>query len=111
MVHGAAEPLGRGWDGVAWIRMIHEDEAEGQLKAIYEQSGRKSRMGNIPKIFSLRPEFLATFREHSSNCTFGGTSLGRRREELISVMVCYWNACEYCTTVHTEFLRRDGGVE
>ena len=37
----------------------------------------------------------ALFMDFSNGTTFGGTSLGRRREEMLSSYVSYLNKCFY----------------
>ncbi len=76
---------------MAWIKVIHEHEATGAVKRVYEGSKvakiRKVGVGEIVKVFSLRPDLLEARTEFGTTMTFGGSGLGRYREELIAVSI------------------------
>ena len=81
---------------MSYIRQIDPAEAQGELKALYEEMA--AGMGRIPavmQVFSLKPPLLGRIRELSSVITFGGSSLGRRREEMIATLVSSLNGCHY----------------
>lgn len=81
---------------MAWIETIEEGAATGQLKDIYEGYVKRAGRGpNIIKIMSLRPEALNALEEFRRTIIFGGSSLGRRREELIRVVASALNRCTY----------------
>ena len=41
---------------MAWIQIIDEDEATGELKAIYDEiTQRRGKMSNIMRVHSLHP--------------------------------------------------------
>lgn len=80
-----------------YIKTIHESEATGQVKEIYEK--RKDRhsgkVSNIAKLFSLRPDLLEVQHQFSRAIQFGGSGLGVRREEMVSVLVGSILKCSY----------------
>ena len=93
---------------MAWIEMVAEDEATGLVKEIYApilRSGgpdRTSGRGDGPravtevvKVFSLRPDLLQARRLFRDTMTFGGSGLGRYREELIAVSLSATLRCRY----------------
>ncbi len=81
---------------MTWIRTISEEEATGPLKELYERlAGRMGRVGNIVKACSLRPEVLIAQQEFTRGVTFGGSPLGRRKEELIATMISGLLKCRY----------------
>ncbi len=80
---------------MAWIRMVPEDEATGLLKEIYNRSGRTIAASEIVKVFSQRPELLDLRLRFGRCMTFGGSSLGRYREELIAVSVSAACKCRF----------------
>lgn len=83
---------------MAWIRMVNEDEATGFVKEEYERSGRRPGVrvvSEIVKVFSLRPELLVTRQAFGNTMTFGGSGLGRYREELIAVSISAILHCRY----------------
>jgi len=82
---------------MAYIKTIEESEATGQLKEIYEQrkDHHSGRVSNIAKLFSLRPDLLEAQHIFSRAIQFGGSSLGVKREEMISVLVGALLKCSY----------------
>ncbi len=81
---------------MAWIPTIDESDAEGLLKKNYEIL--KKTRGDIPnvhKVHSIKPELMAAYREFGSAVTFGATSLGREREEMLSVTISALLGCKY----------------
>jgi hypothetical protein len=49
----------------------------------------------VVDVFSIKPALQKMFLEFSNVTTFGGSSLGRRREEMLSTYVSYLNRCFY----------------
>ncbi len=81
---------------MAWIRIIEEDEATGLLKEIYKRSKKRgSETSEIVKVFSLRPELMDVRLHFGQKMTFGGSGLGRFREELIAVSISAACQCRY----------------
>ena len=81
---------------MAWIKTIDEADAAGELKKYYD--GRRAaglRAGNIHKIHSIKPELLNAYFAFSRSVTFGATSLGRRREEMLAVTISSLLKCRY----------------
>lgn len=72
---------------MAYIKVIQEEEATGELKEVYGKYAAKYGMApEIRKVLSIKPGFVRTYDEWVRQITFGGSSLGRRREELISLI-------------------------
>ena len=81
---------------MTWIRTVSEEEATGPLKDLYDQlAGRMGRVGNIVKSCSLRPDVLIKQQAFTRAVTFGGSPLGRRKEELIATMISGLLHCRY----------------
>ncbi len=82
---------------MAWIEVIDEHEATGAVKRVYEGKKvaviRKAAVGEIVKVFSLRPDLLEARTEFGTTMTFGGSGLGRFREELIAVSISAMLQC------------------
>ncbi|OFW43228.1 MAG: hypothetical protein A3J28_17430 [Acidobacteria bacterium RIFCSPLOWO2_12_FULL_60_22] len=76
---------------MAWIKLVQEDEATGTVREIYRRHrvafGREGAVGEIVKVFSLRPDLLEARVAFGNTMTFGGSGLGRFREELIAVSI------------------------
>ncbi|MBI4464444.1 MAG: hypothetical protein HY647_07045 [Acidobacteria bacterium] len=84
---------------MAWVRMVHEDEATGVVKQVYQrhmtQFRRGEAVGEIVKVFSLRPDLLEARVALGNTMTFGGSGLGRYREELIAVSISALLSCKF----------------
>ncbi|MFQ5914061.1 MAG: peroxidase [Nitrospinota bacterium] len=81
---------------MTWIKTIEESGATGVVKEIYDASRRdRGYVGNILKAHSIKPELMRQYRVFSHTVTFGGTSLGRQREEMVAVMVSALLKCRY----------------
>jgi uncharacterized peroxidase-related enzyme len=92
-----------------FIKTIDESEATGKIKEVYRKrkSNHSGKVSNIAKIFSLRPDLLEAQHVFSRAIQFGGSSLGVKREEMVSVLVGALLKCSYWTVAHGEFLRKE----
>ncbi len=95
-----------------YIRVIDEDKAEGELKAVYDEiiKGR-GKLSNIMKIHSLNPESMVKHLDlykilmFSRGRSFRDKSeLSRELKETIAVVVSKVNNCDYCVRHHAEAL-------
>lgn len=80
---------------MAWIKTLSPDE-DPTIKELSDY--RVKTHGYWPNVLasqSLKPEVLKRLLAFQDKLTFGGSSLGRRREELISFHVSVLNACGY----------------
>jgi uncharacterized peroxidase-related enzyme len=81
---------------MAWIKMISEDEAEGDLKAAYDKLTEPwGGVDNIMKIHSLNVRSLWAHFELYKTVMFGRSGLSRVRREMIAVVVSAVNRCHY----------------
>jgi hypothetical protein len=82
---------------MAYIRTVDESEATGPIKEIYDRrkNNHSGKVSNIAKVFSLRPELLEAQHRFSRAVQFGGSSLGVKREEMVSVLVGSLLKCSY----------------
>ena len=82
---------------MSFIREIEPDAAEGALKEVYERimTSRNGRLPPVMKVLGLKPELLDRLEQLNSTISFGGSSLGRRREEMIATLVSALNECHY----------------
>jgi hypothetical protein len=87
---------------MAWVNEITEQQATGELAEVYAEvlgtplGGR--RLPGIPSIMqcmSLRPQALRGVWRLNSAITFGASTLGRVREEMIATAVSALNRCHY----------------
>jgi uncharacterized peroxidase-related enzyme len=82
---------------MAWIRTIPEDEAEGELKTVYEaEKAPWGGVDNILKIHSLDPASLRWHLDMYRQLMYGrGSGLRRAQREMIAVVVSSLNHCRY----------------
>lgn len=81
------------------IRWIDDDEARGELAEIYRswkaQNPGRTRMPDILKAFSLRPDALRHVIALSYPLHFTDGHLSRRLKEMIATYVSSLNQCPY----------------
>ncbi len=86
---------------MAWVKMIGASEATGALRAEYDRIAVQFADrggGTIPEvtaILSLRPKLMIARNRLSNSCTFGGSGLGRYREELIASSISALLKCRF----------------
>ncbi len=85
---------------MAWVKMVGRDQAAGALRAEYDRIAAQfaDRGGAIPEvtaILSSRPDLMIARNRLSNSCTFGGSGLGRLREELIATSISALLACRF----------------
>lgn len=81
---------------MAWIKMIEESEAAGELKDIYEsQRAQAGAVANILKIHSLAPKTLSAHLGLYAAVLHAPGALSRPQREMIAVVVSSVNHCHY----------------
>ncbi len=81
---------------MAWIKIIDEDEAQGELKQLYDQMLEPwGGVDNIMKIHSLNPPSLKGHFDLYRTLMYGRSPLGRVQREMIAVVVSAVNQCRY----------------
>lgn len=96
---------------MARIAMLSEHEARGGLKALYAEI--KAGMGtpDVPAVFrvmSQSPEVLTATWRLFQTLMLTESHLPRATKEMIAVVVSRANACRYCVTAHSIFLKALG---
>jgi len=81
---------------MAWIEVIQEDEAEGELAKYYgEITGPRGGVDNILKIHSLNLPSMRAHQDFYRVVMKGKSELGRVQREMIAVVVSAANHCHY----------------
>lgn len=81
---------------MAWIKVINEDEADGRLKALYEQYTESwGGVDNILKIHSLNVKSLKVHYDLYVHLMRGRSDLSRIQREMIAVVASVVNHCDY----------------
>ena len=88
-----------------FIDVIQPEEAEGELKKIYDDLVEKrGKLAEVHKIQSLNPESITRHMDLYMTLLFGKSPLKRYRREMMAVVVSSANNCEYCQLHHGEAL-------
>jgi uncharacterized peroxidase-related enzyme len=81
---------------MAWIQVITEDQAEGELLGMYQTLIEPwGGVDNILKIHSLNPPSLRGHFEFYQTLMRGRSDLSRAQREMIAVVVSTLNRCKY----------------
>lgn len=81
---------------MAYIRVIDEAEAEGQLAREYEVARKRAgKVFNVLKIQSQRPEVLRSSVDLYMRVMYGRSGLSRAEREMLAVVVSQANDCHY----------------
>ena len=81
---------------MTFIGIIEPGEAEGNLKAEYDQAERRAgRIYNILKIMSRSPGALKASMDLYRATMFGPSELSRAQREMLAVVVSAANHCHY----------------
>ena len=90
---------------MAWIETIHEDDADGALKAIYDGiAAQRGKLSNIMRVHSLNPPTMQAHMDLYLTIVFGRSALRRAERELLATVVSLTNRCPYCVNHHAEAL-------
>lgn len=92
---------------MAWIKMIKEGEAEGELATLYPRmKDVDGKVANILLVHSLNPAALRTHYDLYKACMYGPSELTRAQREMVAVAASTANKCRYCVTHHADSLQR-----
>lgn len=81
---------------MAWIRVIKESEAEGELAELYHRmKDVNGKVANILTVHSLNPAALRTHYDLYKACMYGPSELTRAQREMVAVVVSTVNQCHY----------------
>jgi alkylhydroperoxidase family enzyme len=81
----------------AWIHMVEEHEAEGELKEYYDQM-KDPDSGEVDNILRIHGQHPATLHAHSvlyKTVMYGKSKIRRPEREMIAVVVSALNECHY----------------
>jgi uncharacterized peroxidase-related enzyme len=81
---------------MAWIKVIDESDAEGELKENYNKlTAPWGGVDSILKIHSLNPQSLTGHFQFYKTLMHGASELSRTQREMIAVTVSAINHCVY----------------
>ncbi|GAB1469956.1 hypothetical protein MASR2M66_08330 [Chloroflexota bacterium] len=84
-------------DKRAWIQVVPEEEAQGELQAYYKQEWDEEKQGvdNILAVHSLNPPTLRAHADLYHTVMHAKSPLSRSEREMIAVVVSIINQCHY----------------
>ncbi|RNC82620.1 MAG: alkylhydroperoxidase [Phycisphaera sp.] len=92
---------------MAFIEIIPEDKAEGELAALYKRFGNPDgTVDNVLKVHSLNPASLDAHCALYVQSMHKPSPLSRAEREMIGVAVSRLNGCDYCKEHHAAGLKR-----
>lgn len=81
---------------MAWIKMISEEDAQGDVKEAYNKLTEPwGGVDNIMKIHSLNIPSLWAHFELYKTVMYGRSGISRPKREMIAVVVSALNQCHY----------------
>ena len=81
---------------MAWIKVVGEEEATGELREIYQAQGQKAgALATILKVQSLAPRTLSTHMAFYEAVMHAPGDLSRTQREMVAVVVSSLNRCDY----------------
>ena len=90
---------------MAWIRVIGEGAADGELREVYERlKAGRGKVSNIMAVQSLLPKAMDAHLDLYMTLMFGNSNLTRVEREMIAVVVSAANNCSYCINHHAAAL-------
>lgn len=90
---------------MAWIEIIDEEDAEGDLDEVYSRVVKeRGKVSNIMRVQSLNPGAMEHHLDLYMSIMFSDTGLKRADRELLATVVSAANGCEYCVKHHSEAL-------
>ena len=95
---------------MAWTKIIGQDEAEGELKGIYEQMAARGAIvqAEALTVYTQEPELFRWLHAglQIPGAGYGVTAIDRTLVNLIVVVVSAINRCGNCVAVHSQVLRQ-----
>jgi alkylhydroperoxidase family enzyme len=81
----------------AWIEVIPESEADGELAALYDElrSPQTGHVDHVMAIHSLHPQSMRDHQQLYRTLMYGAGGLTRPEREMIGVVVSALNRCHY----------------
>ena len=81
---------------MAFIKMIHPDQATGLLKKIYDAAMKRAgRVFNILRVMSLNPRILRDSMVIYQTIMMGKSELSRVQREMLAAATSWENGCFY----------------
>lgn len=82
---------------MSYIEEVEPGRADGLLKKTYDKmtATRNARPSAVMSVMSLNPPAMEAVFDLTYVVAHGGSTLGRRREEMLATMISRLNHCQY----------------
>ncbi len=94
-------------------RMLNEDQATGEAKALYEDI--KANFGMVPNFFKAQaavdPAWAALNWQRVKHIMLSEGGLERKTREIIAMVVAIMKGCRYCDLAHETMARMSGATD
>ena len=94
-----------------WLaRLPDETTVPEEVRAVWEKA--RAKMGFLPAIqryYALRPKRFLAWGGHYQETMRGESGLSPAEREMIAVVVSHLNACRFCISSHSGYLRAMSG--
>ncbi len=81
---------------MAYVKTILYDEADAELKAVYDQMQQaRGRISNVQAVSSLRPHIMKTLMTHVASVMRTDSGLTPAEREMVATVVSAVNKCQY----------------
>ncbi|MCA1813149.1 MAG: peroxidase-related enzyme [Halobacteriales archaeon] len=92
---------------MAWVRIVPEERAEGELAAAYARVRRqRGKVAGVIAVSGALPTVMERGVDYYLALMYGSHSLPRADRERVAVEVSRANACAYCVQHHAAALAR-----
>jgi AhpD family alkylhydroperoxidase len=93
---------------MATIRLVEENEASPEVKAIYEESKRHFNIDFVPNVFKAMAHNPELLKMQWEGLMQGEKMWGKETFYLVSLAVDVTNSCDYCINADTAMLKQIG---
>ncbi len=101
----------RGVNRMPFVKETARSGAGPELQALYDRVAGDwgGALPRVLQVLGLAPEAMQSVSQQARAISYGSSSLGRRTEAMIAVVVARLNGCEPLLVAHGEQLRAAGG--
>ncbi len=78
-----------------YVKTVPYSDAEGELKAAYDQALRGGRVSNVIAVNSLRPHLMKTLVPHVGSVMRTDSGLTPAERQMVATVVSAINKCQY----------------
>lgn len=98
-----------------FIPWIEEKDAQGEVadgyQVYYQARPDRTKVADIIKCFSHRPDFMKQVMDFSWTLHFKDGNISEKTKELLATLVSGQNQCAYCMHSHSYFLSEKGAED